>query len=117
MNLGDNDPRDRGYCPICSRLPLEMDSPGILVTEVNIPRDRTDDKRHLGLPPGYDVEDWPFPTLLELSGDRKVAASPLARQGAGLPTGEALAQCLALRAATSVSICQNTQTHTMSDVN
>ena len=69
MNLGEDEPGDRGYCPICSRLLFEMVHSGILVTEVVLPGDRTkcaDGNRHLGLPPGYDDEDWPFPTLAEL---------------------------------------------------
>lgn len=69
MDLGDDEPRDRGYCPMCCRFLFEMARPGILVTEVILPGDRTkcaDGHRHLGLPAGYDDEDWPFPTLAEL---------------------------------------------------
>lgn len=76
MDLGDEEPRDLAFCPICSRKLLEMEHQGFLVTEVVLPGDRlkcADGDRHLGLPPGYDDEDWPFPTLAELlrrQGDR-----------------------------------------------
>lgn len=69
MNLDESEPRDRAYCPMCGRFFLEMEAPGILVTELILPGDRTkcgDGDRHLGLPPGYEDEEWPFPTLAEL---------------------------------------------------
>lgn len=69
MNLGEDEPRDIAFCPMCSRQLFIMEQPGILVTEIVLPGDRTkcgDGDRHLGLPSGYDDEDWPFPTLAEL---------------------------------------------------
>lgn len=36
MDLGEDEPRDRGYCPVCCRLLLEMDRPGILVSKRSI---------------------------------------------------------------------------------
>lgn len=69
MDLGEDEPLDMAFCPFCSRKILVMSKPGILVTEVVLPGDRTkcgDGDRHLGLPLGYDDEEWPFPTLAEL---------------------------------------------------
>jgi len=70
MELGEDEPRDMAFCPICNRKLFEMEHQGFLVTEVLLPGDRElcgDDERFLGLPPWYDDDDWPtipLPVLL-----------------------------------------------------